>query len=270
MKRIGLALSALGLLVATPAWAGSGQVGLSFGLHAGDSGTSDDTLVAPRLDATIPVSDAWGVQVTLPMTTLSRSGDGTGTVRFGNPYAGGVYQLDLEVFHLQLGAGVALPAASVPTDDVAGGVAADRAYQGARGLAGLGDFWLYQPDTFSLVVPVKASLDVAVFELRADATWALLVATSDRSETETAFQFGAELLFNIPFVGFGVRAQTVLVPTLSGDQAQVSVAPLVEVELGPVYARTMFLVNLDGPSGFSFDDGNDKFWGWHLGAGVKW
>ena len=265
----GAAASALALLVAAPAWAGPGHVGISFGLYAGDDGMYDDTVVAPRLDAVVPVSGGWAVQGILPMTTLNRSGDGTGTVRFGNPYLGGLYQLDLEVFDLSIGAGVGLPVASVP-DDMDGGIAAQRAFAAAQGLAGLGEYWLYRPDTFSFAVPLKMSLDLAVFELRADATWALLIATSDASETDTAFQLGAEALFNVPFVGFGVRVQGVLVPTVSGDQAQVSIAPLVEAELGPIYARTMFLINLDGPSGLSFSGGDGKFWGWHFGAGVKW
>lgn len=260
-----LALVAASTLGASPAFADGNRIGVSFGLHAKDS----DTLVAPRLDAQFKVSKGFGVQTTLPMVSLTPAEGGQGTFRFGNPFIGGFWSTDLEVLSLQLGAGVTLPTASVPGDDAAAASAASQAYLTAQGLAGLGDFWLYTPDTMALVAPLKAELDLALVEVRGDLTWAMLIPTGGDAETQTTLQAGVEALINVPFVGFGARLQSVWVPTRSGDKLQLSVAPVVEAELGPVYARTMFLINLDSPAGFSFDDGGDKFWGWHLGAGVK-
>ena len=260
----------LGLAFSTPALAAESAIGLSFGLHSGSQASETNTLVAPRLDADIGVSDHFGVRVILPMTSLSRT-NGQGTFRFGNPYAGGFWTTDLEVISLKLGAGLTLPAASFP-EDAAELAPAIQAYNTAQGLAGLGDFWLYQPGTMALVVPLEARIDIPLVELRADATWALLISTSDRSNSDTALQLGGEVLFDLPFVAFGARVQSVWIPTTDGDAMQVSIAPLVELEAGPFYARTKFVINLDGPAGFSFDDnssGSSKFWGWQLGAGVR-
>lgn len=252
-------------LIATPALADGNRIGVSFGLHSKDS----DTLVAPRLDAQFKISKGFGAQAILPMASLSRGEGGQGTFRMGNPYLGGFWTTNLEVLTLQLGAGITLPIASVPQDDITGALTAVQSYTTAQGLAGLGDFWLYTPNTMALAVPLKAELDLALVEVRGDLTWALLIPTRDGGETQTTLQAGIEALINIPFVGFGARLQSVWVPTRDGDKLQLSVAPLVEAELGPVYVRTMFLINLDSPAGFSFDNSKDKFWGWHLGAGVK-
>lgn len=258
----------LGLTAGARSAQADNELAVSFGLHSGESVTGDtDTLVAPRFDAKIGISKGFGLQLTLPLTSLSRS-DGEGTFRFGNVYAGGTWGVDMDVLSLELGAGVTLPTASTP-DEAGAALVANRAYLSARGLAGLGDFWLYQPDTVALVVPVKATLDLALVEVRGDVKWAMLVPTADHSAFDTTLQTGIEALINVPFVGFGARAQAVWVPTVEGDKLQVSVAPVVEAEVGPVFARTMFLINVDGPSGFSFDDGNERFWGWHLGAGVR-
>jgi hypothetical protein len=239
------------------------RIQVGFGLNSKEIDGRTNTLVAPRLDADISVSDHFGIAATLPLTSLSRSGGGEGTFRFGNPYVGGFWETDIEVLTLKVGAGVALPVAG---QDASGSAAT--AYGTAQALAGLGDFWLYQPGTATLAIPVEAKLDLALIEVRAEATWALLIATKDYAETDTTLQLAGEALFNFPFIGVGARIQSVWVPTASGDKRQVSVAPVVEAEVGPVFARTLFLINLDRPSGFSFDSGTDKYWGWHLGAGV--
>lgn len=260
----------LGLtLMASSARAQDNELGISFGLYSGEGVTGDtDTLVAPRLDARIGISEGFGAKLILPLTSLSRSGGGEGTFRFGNVYIGGDWRADVDILSFELGAGLTLPTASTP-DDAMDASAARSAYMTARGLAGLGEFWLYQPDTMAFVVPARAKLDLAMVEVRGDVTWAALIPTADMASFDTTLQTGLEALINVPFVGFGARAQAVWVPTVDGDKLQLAVAPLVEAEIGPVFARTMFLVNLDGPSGFSFEDRSDRFWGWHLGAGVR-
>ena len=254
--------------VSTVAQAAESRLQVGFGLTTKKINDVDTTLVAPRFDADIGVSDHFGVSAILPLTSLSRS-EGEGTFRFGNPYLGGFWSTDFEILSLKVGAGVTLPVASQDTATVEGLANSSVAYTSAQALAGLGDFWLYQPGTMALAVPVQAKLDLALVEIRADATWALLIPTKDYAEVDTTLQLAGEALINIPFVGFGARVQSVWIPTADGDKMQLSVAPVVEAEVGPVFARTMFLINLDGPSGFSFDNGNDKFWGWHLAAGDK-
>ncbi len=245
------------------------KVGMSFGLHTGspDDASAADTLVAPRLDLQLGLSKGFAVRATIPMTSLTRGAGADGDFRLGNPYFGAVWGFDLRLVSLEIGVGLTLPVAGIP--DGAEGVAAAEAFSAARGINGLADFWLYTPDSMALVVPMRAELDILIFEVHADLTLATVVSTGDDSTRQSAVQVGVEALFNIPFIGFGARIQSVWVPTANGDKQQLSIAPLVEVELGPIYARSMLLVNLDGPSGFSFSDGTNKFWGWHVGGGVK-
>lgn len=245
------------------------KVGLSFGMHTGsvDDTSASDTLVAPRLDVQIGLSKGFAAQAVLPMTSYSRGAGAEGDFRLGNPYFGAMWGFDFGILGLQIGAGATLPVAGIP--DGTDGVAAADALATAQSISGLGDFWLYAPDTMALVVPMKAQLDFLMFDVRGDLTLATLISTGDSSTRQSAAQLGVEALFDLWFLEVGARLQTVWIPTADGDKEQFSFAPLIELDLGAVYARSMFLVNLDGPSGFSFANGDRKYWGWHVGAGVK-
>ncbi|MEM7678527.1 MAG: hypothetical protein AAF449_21260, partial [Myxococcota bacterium] len=115
----------------------------------------------------------------------------------------------------------------------------------------------------------KASIDLLLFEIRADAAIAAMLAIDEDQNSEIPIRLGVDGLFSVfPFVSAGLRVQTVFLPLNDGDGFQATIAPLLEASLGPVSAQASFYINLDGPAGFSFDE-SGGFWGFYFGAGLE-
>lgn len=265
---LGLAFGATG--VTSSAHAHDQQVGVSFGLYSGDrASTGETTVVAPLIDGTFNISESLQLRLALPLTSISRSDDGATRFALGNPYTAAYWRTKSGPLQFRLGAGVALPAARLTDDDPQTSALQAEGYLTAAAMQGLKDRWLWTPERLSVVVPLDAKLDLGIVELRGDAAWAWMIPTNS-DDNETMLQLGTEALVHLGPFGLGARVQGVWVPTTSGDDLQMAVAPVAELELGPVAARTMFVVNVDEPQGNSFDtSAPNTVWGWHIAAAVR-
>lgn len=252
---------AASLLIAADASATDNRLGLDFGLFA----ESDNTVLTPVIDGRFSLSDRTALAVEIPFTAVDAPGDAL-LVRLANPYVGLNWNLDLEVVNLTLGAGVAIPASRLPTG-AANLRQAATAFDFAASSRGRYDAWLWAPEALSLVLPAELDVDLGLLVVRADAALAVLFPTGG-ADTETIAQLGGEGLVSLlGLLSVGARLQTAWQPTATGETAQVSAGPVVELGLGPISARTMFIFNIEGPAGTSFSSG--AFWGWQLGVRVE-
>lgn len=71
----------------------------------------------------------------------------------------------------------------------------------------------------------------------------------------------------IPEFTFGARLPVNLLPTVNGDQAQLTLEPFVRADVNNAFLAARFLLNLDDALGFSFDQG--RVWGLHAAVGAS-
>ena len=258
---------ALAFLSGSVAYADN-QLGLGVGVYTGDSLSADTAVLSPVLEGRFKLSGRTRLDLQVPFVAVdggSLAGQDTTRFRLANPYLGVSYGFDFDVRKLGIGGGLSLPAARL--GDGVARIDAAGDYNAASLSRGNYRRWLWAPEALSLVVPLEAEIDLPLVTLRGDAAYALMISTGDGSETESVAQIGAEGLVNLAFLGLGVRAQAVWQPNQDGDNAQVSLGPLAEINAGPFYARSLFVFNIDGPGGRSFSDA--AFWGLDLAAGIR-
>ena len=201
---------------------------------------------------------------------LSTDDDSESAWLAGNPYVEGryVHALDLGGMGLELsgGLGVAIPVASADEGAefaaVSGGIVTN----------GFRDGWLWSSDEMTFVVPIGVRT-TGPLVLDASVKFALTVPVRvpDGFEGENEFltqimvQGGYQLVPEMFELGGGLSAFLVL--TGEGDIAQTALSLYAKGYFGPGVVSAEFLMNLDDPAGFAFDD--DGFWGLTLSAGAR-
>lgn len=218
------------------------------------------------------VLDNVQLAASMGVTGASLSGDGDSESAWlpGNPYIEGryVHSLDLGGMDLELsgGLGVAIPVASA--DDglegaaVAGGIFTN----------GFRDAWLWNGDTMTFVVPIGVrTTGPLVLDASVKLALAVPVRLPDGFEGENHFitqiiaQGGYQIVPEMFELGGGLSASLVL--TADGDMAQTALSFYAKGYFGPGVVSAEFLMNLDNPGGFAFDD--EGFWGLTVSAGAR-
>lgn len=214
----------------------------------------------------------WGLAWTHTEFTFFGQTDERSAARSGNPYVGGYYTDRLGPLRWSLGAGLAIPVlrpVRTLTDHAQIALAVL-----TPGFFGAWDAFLWIADRLTPVL--RAGVEYRFEELlrvRLDQGLGVLVFTGDdrdyeqAQETELLYQAAVEAeLTPIREFGIGVRFQGVYF-SISDDKFQSSFEPYLIGRFGPAFARLGFLMNLDGPYGFSFDD--DRVWAVSLRAGAE-
>lgn len=121
---------------------------------------------------------------------------------------------------------------------------------------GFRDLWLFI-DRFSMVPSFRLEADVgnsAFFGM--DAEVGLIFPDSDYDDVEMLFQTGGEFAFHAGAALFGLRLQAFWFVTddADNDYFQTAFVPFVRVQFGAGFFEGRFLINLDEPLGFAFDD----------------
>ncbi len=103
-----------------------------------------------QLAYSVVMQAVWGMSY----ANLDRDqADPQNTFRFGNPYLAFHYQGRKGQFSYRAGGGVTVPAATLP-DDINDQVAAASAYALAAAIRGNNSFWLWDPHTVSVIIPI--------------------------------------------------------------------------------------------------------------------
>jgi hypothetical protein len=199
--------------------------------------------------------------------------DAQNSFRVGNPYVAFHYQGKKGQFSYRAGLGVTIPIASLPGDIASQEqVTAASAYALAAGLRGNTSFWLWDPHTVSVIVPIA-------FERRkprgflwgAYLDTGALIKLNDKnprtSKTDFIMQMAAMMGYQATdWLRVGSRFSLVLIPKFNEEKTQLAVEPFLRFGDENAFGVIRVNINIDNPYGFSFDD--RQVWGLRIGGGA--
>jgi len=253
-----------------------GQVGLDLGFFSGSVGIGDVFVMSPEFwgwyafTENIAVSLRWG----MPYGSWSESTIEESGFHPGNPFAAAWYVLSQPNLHVRVGAGVAVPLANIPDDNVRHAALASQTYSTAIAMRGAWNVWLHVPEELSVVVPGRMDYTLSPnIVLGADLGLAMVLSTSDgglaffNNDSNAVIQFGGDVAYRAGMIDAGIAVRGVWFPTIDGDKFQLSTEPFVRADFGAAFANLRMVINIDEPSGFSFSE--DEVWGLFLGGGAN-
>jgi len=221
--------------------------------------------IAPDVGMELRASDAWSVELVLPMsaggqkyasTYAGAPSTSSGAVAaLGNFTVAASRWLRLGDGTLRVGGLVALPSSMVADEGFA-------QLAGASALRGTWNLWRYAPDTIAGVVHARYQWDRDRFSLGAEAALGALIGVGDlRSDGAFVMQVAVAPMWRFgERAGVGARLQGAYVGDDDGV-FQASLVPFVRLAPGRSDLDLWFNFNLDEPYGWSFDKGV-----WGLGA----
>jgi len=253
----------------------AGEFGLDIGSFVGTVGghtSTDMVVVSPELWGWVALAEHISVSLQWPVAFGSVAAGGVDSVtafHSGNPTAIGWFILNTGELRLHVGAGLALPLASIPDAEPATVNAAALIYAASLHMRGWWNAWLHSPDTLTLLIPAR--VEARVLEgLFLGAEFAAAVgfptAEDDRG-TDLGLQLSLEVRHRKGAVDAGAALRGVLIPTREGDGQQFSFEPFLRLTFGDAFASLRFTLNIDPPAGFSFESGG--LWGLFLGGGYS-
>jgi hypothetical protein len=254
-----------------------------LGMFAGKRGTEDNPqrsiIMSPLIEMRLQLAYSVLMQVVWGMSYANVDLDDVdpdNSFRVGNPYIAFHYQGKKGQFSYRMGVGVTAPAASLP-GAVADANTAQSAYDLAAGLRGNTMFWLWDPHTVSVIVPIA-------FERRKPSgflwgayldTGALIQCCGDKaarnprtSKTDFLMQMAAMMGYQATdWLRVGSRFSLVLIPKYNERKTQLAVEPYLRFGGDNAFGAIRLNINLDQPFGFSFD--KRKVWGLRIAGGAS-
>jgi hypothetical protein len=198
--------------------------------------------------------------------------DAQNTFRFGNPYLAFHYQGRKGQFSYRAGGGVTVPTATLP-DDINDQVAAASAYALAAAIRGNNSFWLWDPHTVSVIIPIaleryKPSGFLWGVYLDTGALIKLNDKNARTSKTDFLMQMAAMMGYQATdWLRVGSRFSLVLIPKFKEQNTQLAVEPYLRFGKDNAFGAIRLNINIDNPWGFSFDD--RQVWGLRIGGGAS-
>ena len=250
-----------------------------LGMFAGKRGTEDASqrsiIMSPLVEMRLQLAYSVVMQAVWGMSYANvdlDDADPDNSFRVGNPYLAFHYQGKKGQFSYRAGAGVTAPAASLP-DDINDRNTAASAYDLAAGLRGNTMFWLWDPHTVSVIIPIA-------FERRKPSgfLWGAyldtgaLIKLNDKnartSKTDFLMQMVAMMGYQATdWLRVGSRFSLVLIPKYRERQTQLAVEPYLRFGRENAFGAIRLNINLDEPFGFSFD--SRKVWGLRIAGGAS-
>jgi hypothetical protein len=252
-----------------------GEVGLFAGKREGDQRS---IVVSPLVEMRLQLAYSFLMQLVWGMSygNLDRQVDGAdvdpdNTFRFGNPYAAFHYQGKKNQFSYRVGLGVTIPAATLP-DDPVDYTTASNTYYLAAALRGNRMFWLWDPHTVSVIVPVafeRTKPSGFLWGAYLD-TGALIKLNDKNARTQTTsfiMQMAAMMGYQATdWLRVGSGFSLVLIPKFGEFTTQLAVEPFLRFGSDNAFGAIRLNINLDNAYGFSFDQ--EQVWGLRIGGGA--
>lgn len=224
-----------------------------------------------QLAYSVVMQAVWG----LSYANVDRDPDGNippdNTFRFGNPYLAFHYQGRKKQFSYRVGAGVTIPAATLP-DEINAQVTAASAYALAAAIRGNNNFWLWDPHTVSVIVPIGFErYKPSGFLWGAYLDTGALIKLNDKnartSKTDFIMQMAAMMGYQATdWLRVGSRFTLVLIPKFKEQNTQMAIEPYLRFGNDNAFGALRVNVNLDNPWGFSFDA--RQVWGLRIAGGA--
>ena len=249
-----------------------------LGMFAGKlEGNQRSIIMSPIIEMRFQLAYSVIMQATWGMSyaNVDRDPDGniepTNSFRVGNPFLAFHYQGRKGQFSYRAGVGVTAPAASLP-DDIIDQVAAASAYYLAAALRGNTGFWLWDPHTASVIVPLAFErYKPSGFVWGAYLDTGALIKLNDKnartSKTDFIMQMAAMMGYNATdWLRVGSRFSLVLIPKFKEQNTQLAVEPYLRFGNDNAFGAIRVNINLDNPYGFSFDA--RQVWGLRIAGGA--
>ena len=248
-----------------------------LGMFAGKlEGNQRDVVMSPLFEMRFQLAYSFLMQVQWGFSyiNLDREGDNTdpeNSFRAGNPYVAFHYQGAKKQFSYRLGVGVGIPVASLPGDPVEQ-VPAQSAYLRAAAIRGNTGFWLWDPHTVSVIVPVAVERrKQSGFLWGAYLDTGALIKLNDKSprthKTDFIMQMAGMMGYQATdWLRIGSRFSLVIIPKYREQQTQFAIEPYLRFGNENAFGALRLNINIDNPNGFSFDD--RQIWGLRIGGGA--
>jgi hypothetical protein len=249
-----------------------------LGMFAGKRGTEDvsqrSIIMSPLIEMRLQLAYNVLMQVVWGMSYANvdlDNADPDNSFRVGNPYIAFHYQGKKGQFSYRIGAGVTAPAASLP-DDINDRNTAASAYDLAAGLRGYTMYWLWDPHTVSVIVPLAMERrKPSGFLWGVYLDTGALIKLNDKNPRTSKTDF---LMQMVGMMGYqatdwlrvGSRFSLVLIPKFSERKTELAVEPYLRFGRDNAFGAIRLNINLDEPFGFSFD--SRKVWGLRIAGGA--
>lgn len=248
-----------------------GELGMFAGKLEGDQRSivmSPIVEMRFQLAYSVVMQAVWG----LSYANLDRDqADPENTLRPGNPYLAFHYQGRKRQFSYRVGLGVTVPVATLP-DDIVDQVAAASAYFLAAAIRGNTSFWLWDPHTVSVIIPIAFErFKPSGFVWGAYLDTGALIKLNDKnartSKTDFLMQMAAMMGYQAnDWLRVGSRFTLVLIPKFNEQNTQLAIEPYLRFGRDNAFGSIRLNINIDNPWGFSFDA--RQVWGLRIGGGA--
>jgi hypothetical protein len=249
------------------------ELGFFRGTQPGDI---DVTLVSPMFEFRLQFAEHFIFQGLWGGTYINvRQGDDISpgnTFRSGNAYGAFHYQGAKGEFSYRFGAGVTIPIATVPDDPGANQVRASLAYATAAGIRGNWNYWLWNPHTVSVIVPLRLERRRSSgFLWGTEFDVGAMISIDSRSSDFNGAYVGMLAMLGYEVTSWfrtGANFTLVLLPGWDGStnaKTQLAVEPFFRFGTENQFGAAKLLINIDSPNGFAFD--KQGLWGVNLVGG---
>ena len=249
-----------------------------LGTFAGKlEGEQRSIIMSPIVEMRFQLAYSVVMQATWGMSYANVDRDADGNIppdnafRIGNPFLAFHYQGRRGQFSYRAGAGVTVPAASLP-DEINDRVTSASAYSLAAAIRGNTGFWLWDPHTVSVIVPLAFErYKPSGFVWGAYLDTGALIKLNDKnartSKTDFIMQMAAMMGYNATdWLRVGSRFSLVLIPKFKEQNTQLAVEPYLRFGNDNAFGAIRVNINLDNPWGFSFDA--RQVWGLRIAGGA--
>jgi hypothetical protein len=249
-----------------------GELGVFAGELEGDQRT---VLISPLVEMRLQLAYSVLMQVmwgfSYANVSLEDADDRENTFRIGNPYVAFHYQGKRNQWSYRIGVGATVPAATL-SDDIVERQIQQSAYSVAAALRGNTSFWLWDPHTVSVIVPIgverrKPSGFLWGAYLDTGALIKLNENNARTSKTDFLMQMAAMMGYQATdWLRVGSRFTLVLIPKWKEQNTQLAVEPFLRFGNENAFGALRVNINLDNPWGFSFD--KRQVWGIRVAGGA--
>lgn len=250
------------------------EIGLELVFHSHGRSWGSEFDFSPMLRANIQLLDMIMVEARWGLAYASQApsvGDTVSSVRVGNVWLAGYYTRAFGKLRLRAGLGFTIPLASIPSPTNPKYVVAGLALGGASAARGQLSLWTFAADSFTVALPIVGADYPVAENLTAGAevssSYVIYLGDDPMIESNVLLRLAIWGAYHFGMLQAGLRLESVWLPTASGDNAQLSIEPFARIDYGLAFARVGFVMNLDRPLGFAFDQSG--YWGLRLEGGVS-
>jgi hypothetical protein len=253
-----------------------------LGFFAGRiEGEFKSRLVSPLFELRLQLAKHWLLDAAWGFSYVNLVDEGNddnadNSFRPGNPWVAFHYQGVKGQFSYRFGLGVTIPVARLPDEGpTQAQLTAATAYALAASIRGNTMYWLWDPHSISVIIPMaferrKPSGFLWGVDLATGVMLACCGSNRDRNpnqRNDAVIQMGAMMGYQaVKWLRVGSRFTLVILPKIPQQETQLAVEPYLRFGSDDAFGSVGVVINLDNPGGFAFD--KNQVWGLLIGGGA--